>query len=324
MSRDALTTTDLRLPHKRSGKVRDVYTLDAPVNGRPAVLIVATDRISAFDVVLPTPIPGKGKVLTALSNAWFDRIRARSLAGTHTIDANGRLADLVSPDDLPAIEGRATIALACRVVPIECVVRGYLDGSGWTEYRDTGSVCGVPLPPGLERGSLLPEPIFTPATKAEIGAHDENITFDRACAMVGGTVMERLRALSLAIYRDAHAHARTCGLILADTKFEFGVPLDRVSGSDPLDAEELILVDEALTPDSSRYWDADTWSPGGAQASFDKQFVREFLQGLCDSGRWDKRPPGPELPDDVVAGTRARYREAATRLFPQLASALGA
>ncbi|MEM1423159.1 MAG: phosphoribosylaminoimidazolesuccinocarboxamide synthase [Planctomycetota bacterium] len=321
MPADALASTDLALPDKRSGKVRDVYALPGPVDGRPAVLIVATDRLSAFDVVLPTPIPGKGRVLTALSDAWFGFIEERGLARTHRL-ASADASAVLTPGECERIDGRATVALACDVVPIECVCRGYLDGSGWKEYEASGTVCGVPLPAGLQRGSALPSPVFTPATKAQAGAHDENITFDRACTLVGGPVMERLRSATLAIYATARAHAERAGIILADTKFEFGVPTDRASRDGAFDPDELILVDEALTPDSSRYWEASAWSPGGAQASFDKQFVRDHLQALCDDGSWDKSPPGPELPAGVVDGTRQRYREAAVRLFPPLGSVL--
>ncbi len=324
MHADALQTTDLPLPNKRSGKVRDVYTLTEPVRGRPAVLIVATDRLSAFDVVLPTPIPGKGRTLTTLSLAWFEFISNQGLCRTHVLGED--LAGVGGLDDeqRARLRGRAMVGLGCVVVPVECVVRGYLDGSGWKDYRATGSVCGVGLPEGLQRGDRLPEPIFTPTTKAELGEHDENISFDRACEIVGGSVMERLRGVSLSIYNAAHAYALERGLLLADTKFEFGVPLDRTEHGAPFDADELIIVDEALTPDSSRYWELTAWQPGGAQASFDKQFVRDHLQRLCDEGRWDKAAPGPVLPDGVVEGTRRRYIEAATRLFPEIGSALGA
>mgnify|MGYP001794813863 CR=1 FL=1 len=324
MPTDALATTDLALPDKRSGKVRDVYRVPEPVGGRPAVLIVATARLSAFDVVLPTPIPGKGRVLTALSDAWFGFIEQQGLAKTHRLGVES-LGEVLSEHDLGHVDGRATVALACRVVPVECVVRGYLDGSGWKAYESSGTVCGIPLPSGLQRGSALPEPIFTPATKAELGEHDENISFDQACERVGAPVMERLRSMSLAIYHAAHDHASAAGLLLADTKFEFGVPLDRVDPkSAALDPGELVLVDEALTPDSSRYWERSAWNPGGAQASFDKQFVRDHLQRLSDEGSWDKTPPGPTLPAEVVEGTRERYREAALRLFPSLGATLGA
>lgn len=322
MHADAVLSTDLPLPDRREGKVRDVYRIAEPVRGRPALLIVATDRLSAFDVVLPTPIPGKGRVLTALSLAWLEWIASRRLCETHLVapDATGLTG--LWPEHRDQLEGRAMVGVSCRVVPVECVVRGYLDGSGWAEYERTGAVCGVSLPEGLARGSALPEPIFTPATKADVGEHDENITFDRACALVGGPVMERLRDVSMAIYRAAHGYAQERGLLLADTKFEFGMPPDRTSESAHFDPDELILIDEALTPDSSRYWDPDAWSPGGAQSSFDKQFVRDHLQALCDSGAWDKAAPGPELPEDVVLGTRARYRDAAVRLFPSIASEL--
>jgi phosphoribosylaminoimidazole-succinocarboxamide synthase len=320
----ALSSTDLGLARRRAGKVRDVYDLPEPVSGRPAVLIVATDRISAFDVVLPTPIPGKGRVLTALALAWFGFVAERGHARTHVLAPDASGVGGLTEAERAELRWRTMVGVACEVVPIECVVRGYLDGSGWAEYRETGRVSGVELPAGLERGSRLPEPIFTPATKAERGAHDENITFDEACARVRGDVMERLRATSLAIYTDAHAHAAERGLLLADTKFEFGQPVDERDRADGFDAERLIIVDEALTPDSSRYWDPEKWTPGGAQASFDKQFVRDYLQKLCDGGGWDKSGPGPDLPEDVVRGTFERYLEAARRLFPELrAGALG-
>lgn len=316
MPTDAVRETDLPLPNKRAGKVRDVYTLRGPVGGRPALLLVATDRLSAFDVVLPTPIPGKGRILTRLSLAWFRFIAQRGLVTTHVLQETPGPETGLTPEQIEGLGGRAMVGVACEVVPVECVVRGYLDGSGWKDYRTTGSVCGVRLPEGLERGSRLPEPIFTPATKAQMGEHDENIDFDGAVRVAGGAVMERLRDTSLAIYRDASAHALERGLILADTKFEFGVPLDRRDDQAALDPDEVVLVDEALTPDSSRYWDAEAWSPGRAQASFDKQFVRDHLQALCDAGEWDKAAPGPELPASIVEGTTARYREAAERLFP--------
>ncbi|MEO0511300.1 MAG: phosphoribosylaminoimidazolesuccinocarboxamide synthase [Planctomycetota bacterium] len=295
--------TDLPLPGRRRGKVRDVYTLDDA-----RILIVASDRISAFDVVLPTPVPGKGVLLTEIAAFWFRWIEAHGLARTHLLstDANDLPAGLTSPG-LPAsdLAGRVTLARACDVVPIECVVRGYLEGSGWRAYEDTGTVCGVRLPAGLRRCEKLPQPILTPATKAADGDHDENISFEHACDLVGSATMTRLREASLAIYTAAAEYAEARGILIADTKFEFGFDADG----------GLMLVDEALTPDSSRFWPADRYDPGEPQPSLDKQFVREFLQALADRGDWDKASPGPALPTDVVSGTLDRYREARDRLL---------
>ena len=310
---DAVFETRLDLPERRRGKVRDVYRV--PVSGGPdRVLMVATDRLSAFDVVLPTPIPGKGRLLTGIAAFWLRWIESRGLARTHLVSTDaGDLPDQAFREGWTRrseLEGRVTIGTRCRVVPVECVVRGYLEGSGLKDYRDTGSVCGVSLPGGLRQCDRLPEPIFTPATKAEEG-HDENIGFDAAGDLVGRELMETLRERSVAIYREASAYALERGIIIADTKFEFGLAVDdgdRVIDEDP------ILIDEALTPDSSRFWPADEYEPGRAQRSFDKQFVREYLQGLADKGHWDKTDPGPELPEDVVRGTLARYREARDRL----------
>ena len=270
----------------RSGKVRDLYQLP---DGR--LMLVASDRISAFDVVLPTEIPDKGRVLTGLSRFWF--AETASMLPNH----------LLSTDDGgdPARRGRVMVCRPTDVVPIEAVVRGYLAGSGWKEYRDAGTVCGIALPSGLRESDRLPEPIFTPATKAEMGEHDENIDFGRMVASVGLETAERIRELSLLVYRYAATLTERRGIILADTKFEFGV--DRATG-------ELLLIDEALTPDSSRFWDAATYEPGRQQASFDKQFVRDWLE----TQPWDKTAPGPPLPDDVVAGTRTRYVEAFERV----------
>ncbi|MCA9292201.1 MAG: phosphoribosylaminoimidazolesuccinocarboxamide synthase [Phycisphaerales bacterium] len=308
---EAVFETNLPFPNKRQGKVRDIYDLPAdPKAGDPRLLIIATDRISAFDVVLPNPIVGKGALLTQLSKRWFRFIEAKGLCKTQTVSGD----DLA--DRIPAhVMQSSVVARKCEVVPIECVVRGYLDGSGWKEYQQTQEVCGVKLPAGLQRGGELPEPIFTPATKAEQGEHDENITFERACEVVGTDVMTRLRDTSMAIYKAARAHARERGIILADTKFEFGWPVD---ANGKRTSDELILIDEALTPDSSRYWPLDAWKPGGAQQSFDKQFVRDYLQELVDQGKWDKTAPGPELPDSVVAGTIARYREAIEKLWGEV------
>ncbi len=322
----AVFATDLRLPDRRQGKVRDTYTLPGAggqgADGRDAILMVASDRLSAFDVVLPTPIPGKGRLLTEIAAFWLKMIGARGLGPTHLISTDdalvpdAALTGLTTREDL---RGRVTIGTRCAVIPVECVVRGYLEGSGWKDYQRTGAVCGVGLPAGLRQCEKLPEPIFTPATKAEAG-HDENIGFDAAVAHIAGMVgadragplMETLRARSLGIYAMASAYAAARGIILADTKFEFGLP-PGTDGRPDLDAEP-VLIDEALTPDSSRFWEAGSYAPGKAQASFDKQFVREYLQGLVDKGLWDKTDPGPELPGDVVTGTLARYRAARDRL----------
>jgi phosphoribosylaminoimidazole-succinocarboxamide synthase len=264
--------------HVASGKVRELYALDDD-----RLLLVASDRISTFDVVLPAEIPDKGRVLTGLSAFWFGRTRG--------ICANHLLA--VRPD------GRSSECRRLEMLPIECVVRGYLSGSGWKDYAATGTVCGHTLPAGLTESAELPEPIFTPATKAMSG-HDENIDRATAAGLVGTDVFDEVERLSIALYRFAAKHARERGIIIADTKFEFGLDEER----------RLVLGDEALTPDSSRFWPADEYRPGGAQPSFDKQFARDY----CESLGWDKTDPGPELPEGVVAGTRARYVEAFERL----------
>ncbi|CAN5652611.1 phosphoribosylaminoimidazolesuccinocarboxamide synthase [soil metagenome] len=269
----------------RSGKVRDLYDLP---DGR--LLLVASDRISAFDVVLPTEIPDKGKVLTGLSRFWF--------AATANIIENHLRSTAV---DYPDLRGRSMIVERTDVVGFEAVVRGYLAGSGWKEYRDRGSVCGVALPSGLREGDRLPEPIFTPATKAEVGEHDENVDFATMAASVGPDLAERVRDTAIRLYAHAAAVTERAGILLADTKFEFG----RRPGTG-----ELLLIDEALTPDSSRFWDAATYAPGRPQASFDKQYVRDYLETLA----WSKAAPGPALPDDVVAGTRERYVQAYERI----------
>ena len=266
------------------GKVRDIYDLG------DKLLIVATDRLSAFDVVLPTPIPDKGRVLTQLSLFWFDLLR--DVIPNHVLGAT----EFPPPFDRHREElaGRSMLVRKTQPLPIECVVRGYVSGSGWKDYRATGRICGIPLPSGLKESERLPEPIFTPATKAATG-HDENISFEQAASLIGGKLAEQVREVSLEIYRRAAAHAEPRGVLLADTKFEFGL----LNG-------ELIWIDEALTPDSSRFWPAAQYRPGGPQASFDKQFVRDYLESI----RWPKTPPGPELPSEVVAATRAKYREA--------------
>jgi len=266
------------------GKVRDIYDLG------DQFLIVATDRLSAFDVVMPTPIPDKGKVLTQISLFWFDLLR--EVIPNHVLSAD----NFPAPFDAyrEQLSGRAMLVRKTNPLPIECVVRGYLSGSGWKEYTATGKVCGISLPPDLCESDKLPEPIFTPATKAATG-HDENISFDHAAYLVGRPLAERVRAVSLEIYNRAAAYAAPRGVIVADTKFEFGEIKN-----------ELIWIDEALTPDSSRFWPVSEYQAGGAQPSFDKQFVRDYLERI----RWPKTPPGPELPPEVVAATRAKYREA--------------
>jgi phosphoribosylaminoimidazole-succinocarboxamide synthase len=317
----AVVRTDLPFPNRREGKVRDVYDLppDPAASDRPpALLIVASDRLSAFDVVLPTPIPGKGRILTDLSAKWFEFIESKGLARTHLLSTKVDDVPGLSERDRDALRGRTTIGRRCRVVQIECVARGYLAGSGTKDYLRDGAICGVALPPGLRDGDSILEklgaPIFTPATKEQQGKHDENITFERACELVGRPLMERLRDATLAIYSAAHDYARARGVILADTKFEFGFPVDERG---EVVSDELILVDEALTPDSSRYWPLENWTPGApeGQQSFDKQFVREYLETLVREGKWDKRAPGPALPDSVVSGTLERYEEARRRLF---------
>jgi phosphoribosylaminoimidazole-succinocarboxamide synthase len=268
---------DLRL--LASGKVREMYELEGDL------LMVASDRISAYDVVLPTPIPDKGKVLTQMSVFWFET--------TGDIVPN----HLISEDVPEEVAGRALRVKKLEMYPIECVARGYLSGSGWREYRESGAVCGIELPEGLRESDKLPEPIFTPATKAEIGDHDENIDFERAVELIGDrALMEALRDTTLALYEHARAHAAERGIIIADTKFEFGAS----------PGAEIVLADEVLTPDSSRFWPADDYEPGRSQASFDKQYVRDWL----DSSGWDHSPPGPDLPEEVVSATRAKYVEA--------------
>ena len=306
---DAVFETHLPLPDRRQGKVRDVYRVPTEL-GPDQVLIVATDRLSAFDVVMPTPIPGKGRLLTEVSLGWFHFIRDLELVGDHLISTDPHDVPGLSDEDRELIGGRMMLCRAVEVVPIECVARGYLAGSGWNEYLASGTVCGIELPDGLARCGKLPQTIFTPATKATEG-HDENIDFARACEIAGETLMERLRDLTLAIYDAAADYAAARGVILADTKFEFGHALD----FDGQPTGDLLICDEVLTPDSSRYWPAEDYESGREQASFDKQFVRNHLLELVERGAWDKEPPGPELPADIVERTMDRYREAADRLF---------
>jgi phosphoribosylaminoimidazole-succinocarboxamide synthase len=288
-----VTVGDLSGSFLRSGKVRDLYAIDDE-----RLALVASDRISAFDVVLPTPIPDKGRVLTGLSRYWFAETARAGIVENHLLGTD--------PASLPAsfaaaadLRGRVMICRRARVLPVEVIVRGYVSGSGWRDYQRTGAICGIPLPAGLRESDRLPEPIFTPSTKAEQG-HDENITFDQAVGLIGGPLAERVRDTAIALYRFGTERAAVAGIILADTKFEFGV----------LEDGEPILIDEVMTPDSSRFWDASTYAPGRAQASYDKQFVRDWLEAQP----WDKTHPGPALPPDVVAGTRARYVEAFERI----------
>ena len=274
------------------GKVRDVYEVDAD-----HLLIVATDRLSAFDVVLPQPIPGKGEVLTRVANFWF--ARTRDIIPNHLSDRP--LSEVVrDPAERAALGERAIVVKKLKPLPVEAIVRGYLIGSGWKDYQATGGVCGIGLPPGLRMADRLPHPIFTPSTKAEAGAHDENIDFERTVALLGPDLAAQVRDTALRIYSECAAFALERGIIIADTKFEFGVDAD----------SRLHLIDEILTPDSSRFWPADQYQPGSSPPSFDKQFVRDYLETLD----WDKTPPGPMLPQDIIDRTAAKYREAETRL----------
>lgn len=308
---EAVFETHLPLAGRRQGKVRDVYDLPPDSTG-PRLLLVASDRISAFDVVMPTPIPGKGRLLTSISAGWFDLLRQRNVVKDHLLSTD--LPEIPGIDEClrNSLRGRTMTCRAAHVVPIECVARGYLAGSGWAEYQSSGTVCGVKLPSGLTQCERLPTPIFSPATKATEG-HDENISFEQAGELVGADLMRRLRELTVNIYSIAAQYALERGVILADTKFEFGFALDR-NGS-PTD--ELMVVDEVLTPDSSRYWPLANYAPGNDQPSFDKQFLRNWLLKMVASGSWDKTPPGPEVPSDIVAGTLARYEEALHKLFAE-------
>ncbi|QJA05608.1 phosphoribosylaminoimidazolesuccinocarboxamide synthase [Thermosulfurimonas marina] len=288
----ALYKTDFQdLPLASRGKVRDIYDLG------DRLLIVATDRISAFDVVLPTPIPDKGRILTQMSLFWFDFLK--EIVPNHLLTAD--------PEEFPEIlkpyreilAGRSMLVRKARVLPVECIVRGYLTGSALKEYQETGRVCGLPLPPGLREADRLPEPLFTPSTKAEQGEHDVNITFEECARIIGEDLAQKVKEISLFLYRKAAEYAEGRGIIIADTKFEFGL----VDG-------ELILVDEVLTPDSSRFWPKEEYEPGRPQKSFDKQFIRDWLKEIG----WDQRPPAPEIPPEIVEKTRERYLEALRRL----------
>jgi phosphoribosylaminoimidazole-succinocarboxamide synthase len=284
--------SDSGLPHLYSGKVRELFEV-----GLDALLMVASDRISVFDVVLPDLIPDKGRVLTALSNFWFGRLA--SIVPNHLTGIDPE--SVVTPEEREQVRGRSVVVKRMQPLPIEAVVRGYLEGSGWAEYSTSGTVCGIPLPKGLQRASKLPEPIFTPATKAEAGHHDENITFERMASIVGRSRAEEVRRVAIQLYQAAAEYALERGIIIADTKFEFG--LDR--------EDRLHLIDEALTPDSSRFWPLATWRVGASPESFDKQYVRNWL----DSIGFARKPPAPEMPAEVALKTSDKYQEALKRLM---------
>ncbi|MFY8123793.1 MAG: phosphoribosylaminoimidazolesuccinocarboxamide synthase [Silanimonas sp.] len=292
-----LHTSNLALPLRHRGKVRDVYDLPPGPDGRGRLLMVASDRLSAFDVVLPDPIPGKGEMLCQISNFWFGKtahLMPNHLTGTD-------VASVLPPGtDAALYAKRAVVTKALKPLPVEAIARGYLIGSGWKDYQKTGQVCGIALPTGLRQAERLPEPIFTPSTKAAVGDHDENVSFDAVVAAIGGELAERVRDATLAIYRFAAAYAAERGIIIADTKLEFGLDADGT----------LVVMDEMLTPDSSRFWPADTYTVGTSPPSYDKQYVRDHLETLD----WNKTAPGPSLPAEVIAVTRAKYAEALQRL----------
>ncbi|MCB8746079.1 phosphoribosylaminoimidazolesuccinocarboxamide synthase [Rhodoferax sp. U2-2l] len=282
------------------GKVRDNYAV-----GVDRILMVASDRISAFDVIMGQPIPGKGKLLTQMALFWFDKLGPKGL-NLCPIHLTGEAPEsVVTPAEVPQVEGRSMLVKRLKPIPVEAVVRGYLAGSGWKEYQDSQSVCGVPLPPGLKNASKLPAPIYTPAAKAEMGEHDENITFEKTVEMIGLDLASRIRDISIAIYQAASEIAVAKGIIIADTKFEFGLDTDGT----------LVLMDEVLTPDSSRYWPAESYQEGINPPSYDKQFLRDWLETAQVAGKpWSKTPPAPHLPREVIEKTAAKYQEALTRL----------
>jgi phosphoribosylaminoimidazole-succinocarboxamide synthase len=287
-----LTTTNLTsLTKIYSGKVRDLYAIDDA-----RMLMIATDRLSAFDVILAEPIPEKGKILTAISNFWFEKLK--DVVPSHF--TGERAEDVVSAADLPQVEGRAVVVKRLKPVAVEAIVRGYIAGSGWKEYQQNGTICGMALPAGLREADQLPEPIFTPSTKAELGDHDENISYARCEEVIGVELAAKVRDTAIALYKAASVYAATRGIIIADTKFEFGLDTDGT----------LCLMDEALTPDSSRFWPADQYVPGSNPPSYDKQFVRDWLE----TTGWDKTPPAPALPLEVAEKTAAKYREALDKL----------
>lgn len=287
------TLNSLPLIHR--GKVRDIYGVDDN-----HLLIVTTDRLSAFDVILPEPIPGKGAILTATSNFWFERFK-----GMVRNQLSDKTLEEVVPDaaERAPLEGRAIVVKKLNALPVEAIVRGYLIGSGWKDYQDTGGVCGIKLPKGLRLADKLPEAIYTPSTKADVGEHDQNIDFDSTVKLLGQALADQVRDISLKLYREAASYALERGIIIADTKFEFGTDKDG----------NLVLIDEALTPDSSRFWPAEQYAPGKSPPSFDKQYVRDYLETLD----WDKKAPGPKLPPEVIEQTAARYQEALRRLTDQ-------
>ncbi len=297
----ALHTSNLTsLPLLARGKVRDNYAV-----GDDRILMVASDRISAFDVIMGEPIPGKGELLTRLSLYWFDRLGPKGLAICPIHLTGDDPESVVAPAERAQVRGRSMLVQRLKPIPVEAVVRGYLAGSGWKEYQESRSVCGVPLPEGLKNASKLPEPIYTPAAKAEMGQHDENITYERTVEMVGADVAATIRDTAIALYKAAAAIALEKGIIIADTKFEFG--LDK--------AGNVVLMDEVLTPDSSRYWPAESYAEGSNPPSYDKQFLRDWLETAKVSGKpWDKTPPSPRLPREVIEKTAEKYREALTRL----------
>jgi phosphoribosylaminoimidazole-succinocarboxamide synthase len=289
---DAIFTTDLdNLKLKNKGKVRDIYDLG------DKLLMITTDRMSAFDVVMAEPIPDKGKILTQISNFWFDQMKP--LVDNHLLATEVDAFPKECRAHAEMLRERSVVVQKAVPLPVECIVRGYISGSGWKDYQNSGKVCGIPLPTGLKESDRLPEPLFTPSTKADLGAHDENIDFGGVVDKVGAELAEKIRDLSLAIYRKGAKTALEKGIIIADTKFEFGIFKD-----------ELILIDEVLTPDSSRFWPVDTYQPGGAQKSFDKQYLRDYLLSID----WNREPPPPPLPQTVIDNTRSRYLEALTRL----------
>ncbi|OFZ71203.1 MAG: phosphoribosylaminoimidazolesuccinocarboxamide synthase [Betaproteobacteria bacterium RBG_16_58_11] len=288
----ALFQSDIKsLKLLNRGKVRDIYEVDAQ-----RLLIITTDRLSAFDVVMQDPIPSKGFVLTAVSNFWFEKLK-HILPNQFTGDAP---ESVVKPEEASQVKGRALVVKKLKPLPIEAIVRGYLVGSGWKEYQRDGSVCGIALPAGLREADRLPQPLFTPSTKAEIGQHDENISFEQTVKLIGQSLAQQVRDAAIALYQTAADYAATKGIIIADTKFEFGQD----------DAGKLYLIDEALTPDSSRFWPADQYRPGSNPPSFDKQYVRDYLESI----KWDKKPPAPKLPPEVIAKTSEKYQEALKRI----------
>ena len=297
MNSEAVLSTDLNLPNKRSGKVRDLYDVELST-GSSALLIIATDRVSAFDVVMENGLPGKGIVLTQISNFWFEFFADK--VPHHLISTDAKDVPGLSEEERQALKGRIMLCKKTEVVPIECIARGYITGSGWKDYQKSGQVCGIDLPKGLQNSDRLTNTLFTPSTKATDG-HDENISFDQGVDLVGQDMMEWLEKSTLSLYNEARDYAAGRGIILADTKFEFG----QFDGQgDP------ILIDEIFTPDSSRFWPAEEWQPGREQNSFDKQIVRNYLETVVAGGNWDKTPPGPALPEDVVEKSIARYLEA--------------